>query len=196
LVCAPDVRAQDSTRSTLRVRHEGDAMMSDSLRWPLLRRTTYASPAAWLRVIVPTTTAQLRDQPEAWGPTGAGYGRRLALRITEVTTRDVIRIGLSRALDHDPRYQRCACRGVLPRAANALLGTVRLADANGALQFDPSAVAAAYGSGWLGAVQYPSTGRGLRNGWQLGTQSLAQMALGNVALEFAPDVRKWFRRKP
>ncbi len=187
------VRAQDSSRVALRVRAKADSMLPDSLRWPLLRRTTVASPGAWMRIVVPTTTAHLRDRPDAWGQTGEGYGRRVVLRFTEVTTRDLLRVGLSRGFGHDPRYQRCDCRGLVPRAAHALLGTVRLADARGALQFDPSMMVAAYGSGWLAATQYPSTGRGLRDGWQLGTQALTQMALGNVVLEFAPDVRRWLR---
>lgn len=184
--------------SSLRSRDASDPALTAKQRWSLLVRNNLLSPAVVMRTLAPTTAAHLREDPVEWERSAGGFGRRLQTQFVVQTSRGLINSAGAAALGHDPRYQRCGCRGGWRRAGHALSSLFVAADATGQRRLDPSPLLSAYGSGYLGATLYPDRYRVSVKGYQIGSQQAAQIVMQNVALEFGPELRRFrkfvFRR--
>ena len=178
-----------------RTRSQSDAPLTGSQRVELFLRNDFASPGAFFRTVGPSLGAQLADRPKEWDKDAEGVGRRLAVNAVTRTSRDLIQSLGTAALGHDPRYQRCDCKGPWRRTGHALVGIFVQADSKGTLRFDPSNIVSAYGAGYLGASLYPDNYSIRQKGFQLGHQQVGQIAAENLILEFSPDLKRFFRTK-
>ncbi len=172
-----------------------DPEITGRLRAKLFLRNGFGSAGALFRSVGPAIGGQFSNNPKDWGRTPEGFGRRVGLTFTIATTRDLVAHTSAAVLGRDPRYQRCDCKGPARRIGQAFKGLLASADSTGALRFDPSGVIGAYAGGYVGANLYPDRFSRRVKGYQLGTQQLGSIVIGNLFLEFGPEIRRIFKRK-
>lgn len=171
---------------------------TDSLPTPaeaasLAVKRNITSGSAIVRLVGLTTLGQALQLPQIWPRTIQGYGQRAVLTLGTNLSRDAVLTGVATALGHDARYQRCECEGFATRTTFALSGVLRHADSNGKLRVDPAALLAALAAGYASTAL---SGQSITRNRvaQASAGQLLQIAVGQVALEFRPDIRRWFRR--
>ena len=187
--------SQNAARTSWQSRLRSDPPLSGSQRAALFFHNDFASAGALLRTVAPAIASQLNNTPQEWEKTGEGFGRRVGLNFVTSTSQDLIQSGSAALFGHDPRYQRCECKGGWRRIGHAFSGLVLLADSNGILRFDPSNLLGAYGSGYLGASLYPARYALEVKGTQLGHEQAGTVVAKNLLLEFGPDIRRILRHK-
>ena len=186
---------QNAVKTSWQSRLPSDPPLSGSQRAALFFHNDFASTGALLRTVVPAIASQLNNTPPDWNKTGEGFGRRVGLNFVMSTSQDLVQSGSAALFGHDPRYQRCDCKGGLRRVGYAVSGLFLLADSGGVRRFDPSNLIGAYGSGYLGASLYPARYSLEVKGPQLGHQQAGFVAAKNLFLEFSPDIKRFLRRK-
>ncbi|HYZ86745.1 MAG TPA: hypothetical protein VE621_20185 [Bryobacteraceae bacterium] len=81
------------------------------------------SPAAVIPVFLSAGINQARDSPEEWGQGTEGFGRRVGHAYGRLVLRNSFNLAAHVALRTDPRYDRCECKGVMPRLGHAVRRT-------------------------------------------------------------------------
>lgn len=196
LLLAPlALMAQTTATSSWRWRLAEAPELTPSERLKLYLHNNFTSAGGVFRALGPALGSHLGKQPQEWGRTGEGLGRRVAVSAATNSSRELISSGSAAMLGHDPRYQKCECKGFGQRLIHAMSGTILLADSSGRRRLDPSHLIASYSSGFVGASLYPDRYSLRVKGIQLGHQQFAQVTLENVAMEFGPDVKRFLRQK-
>ena len=172
-----------------------DPPLTRAERWKLIVRNDFSSPGAFFRTVGPSLSQQIRNRPVEWERTGEGFGRRLGMNFATITVQDVVQSGTAALIGHDPRYQRCDCKGGARRVRQAFTGLVLGADRHGVRRFDPSNLISAYVAGYVGASLYPDAYSRPVKGAQLGHFQVGQVVIGNLFTEFGPDLKRLWREK-
>lgn len=136
----------------------------------------------------------LTDSPEEWGQGASDYGKRFASRYGRLVICESIQFGLGAALREDNRYLRSSRSGFLPRLGYAVSSTVLARKPDGGRTLSFSALAGHSGSAIAAAHWYPSSNSRAAEAAKLTGFSLGMTAGVNVAREFAPELKRLFRR--
>jgi hypothetical protein len=171
-----------------------DSLPSPSAAGLFVVRRNLASGAAVFRLVGGATISQVFRVPDIWPRTIEGYGQRAALTLGTNLSRDAVLFGVATALGHDARYQRCACHGFATRTAFAVSSVARRADSSGKLRVDPAALLAALAAGYVSTAL---SGQAITRNKvaKASAGQLGRIAVGQFALEFRPDIRRWFHRR-
>jgi hypothetical protein len=138
-----------------------------------------------------------RDKPKEYGPGWEGYAKRYGMRLTGVSTGNVMEAGLGAIWGEDPRYFQSKDRTVKGRIGNAVLMTFAARQRNGHLGPAYARFFATPGNNflsntWRADSEANSHDAALRTLWGF----LGRMG-GNAFKEFWPDVQKHiFHRQP
>ena len=137
---------------------------------------------------------QWRGRPDEWGGGMDAFGQRLASRMGRLVVRNSIRLGTDVAMGIDPRYDRCACSGFLPRAGHAWKRVlVSRSDAGNEMPAY-SNFTGAYVTPMITYQWYPDRMNTWDRKLQSGTMYLGWRGVSNMLREFWPDVKRGFRR--
>jgi hypothetical protein len=98
-------------------------------------------------------------------------------------------------LHQDPRYFRQGVGTIRSRVRHALLSPFICRGDNGHQQFNASNVLGNYTAGAISLAYYPAESRGPGLVLRGGSLVLVEGSLGNIGLEFAPDVTDWWHRR-
>jgi hypothetical protein len=160
-------------------------------RLNLFLNDTYESPGAFAGLFAGALVDQIRHTPAQWDKDGDGYTRRFASEYGQLAARNAIHDGLAGLTGLDPRYTPCRCNGTLRRSAHALKMSFTTYRQDGRLTLDVPQIAGAYGSGILSTYWYPHTNyTPLGQGIMFGHEQMGEIMVGNLAREFAPDLRR------
>jgi hypothetical protein len=131
-----------------------------------------------------------RDMPPEYGPHWGGFGDRYGMRLTGISTSNVMEVGLGAVWGEDPRYFRAAGQPFGRRIEHVFVMTVVAPRRDGH-----------YAPAYARLIAYPGNNF-LSNTWRVNSESTTTKALertgyafsGKILLnawsEFWPDVRK------
>lgn len=140
------------------------------------------SPLFYLQAAGSGLIDQVSHFPIEW--TGAsGYGKRNLARLEQGFLAEAIGHGVAAALNHEVRYDACACEGALPRVSHAMSRVLVSRHVDGHLAPNVSRLAAAYGSSAIADFWFPDSYRKKDIFWQA-TTSLGVAAGLNLVREF------------
>ena len=131
---------------------------------------------------------QWRDDPEEWGDSWNGYGKRVASNLGGFYIQEGVTYGLSSAMNRPMQYNRCNCVGTGKRASWAVRGAFFDQLPNGKQPLAVPRIVAAYAGSFAQVAWRPSNGNNAWLGFTRGTSSLAIGALINLYHEFAPPL--------
>lgn len=129
-----------------------------------------------------------------WGP--QGYFKRVGANIADVVGGTMLAGAVYPILLHqDPRFFRQGSGTIRSRVRHALLAAVICRGDSGRSQPNYSNVLGNFSAGLISNVYYPSDETGIRLSLVNSSIVTAEGALGNLALEFSPDVQKYLHRR-
>ncbi|WP_213803580.1 hypothetical protein [Granulicella sp. dw_53] len=129
-----------------------------------------------------------------WG--AEGYFKRVGANAADIVDGTMLAGAVYPILLHqDPRFFRKGSGTIRTRVRHALLGAFICRGDNGKRQPNYSNVLGNFSAGLISNVYYPSDETGI--GLSLVNSSVVTLegALGNLALEFSPDVSRWWRER-
>ena len=130
---------------------------------------------------------QWRDDPEQWGDSWNGYGKRVASNLGGFYIQEGVTYGLSAAMNRPMQYPRCNCIGTGKRAMWAVRGALFDQLSNGKRPLAVPRIVGAYAGTFAQVAWRPKEGNNAWLGFTRGTSSLAIGALINLYHEFAPS---------
>jgi hypothetical protein len=129
-----------------------------------------------------------------WGP--AGYFKRVGANYADTVDGTMLAGAVYPILLHqDPRFFRQGNGPIKNRLRHALLGPFICHGDSGHSQFNFSNVLGNYTAGGISNLYYPAESRGAGLVFVNGSIVLVEGGLGNIGLEFAPDVTAWWHRR-
>lgn len=153
-------------------------------------------PAAILGSAAYVGLLQEVDFPKEWGQGGLGYGKRLGSTLAYSGLRNSLGFGLDTALHQNPRYDRSSETGFWPRTKHAFRRTILTRTDSGSETFATWRFGSAYAANFISNEWYPDRVNTVKLGLTEGTTQIGFDLLGNIGIEFWPDVkRKILRRK-
>lgn len=158
-------------------------------RWDYYVKENFASPGAFFRAAGPASGMQMGDNPPEWGQGMSGYGKRLADQFALRTIQGTIEFGAAAAMDIDPKYRPCQCRGFFKRFGYAVLSNAVTYKTDGTRTVNAPNLVGIYGSNFASLAWYPSR-YSYKDGLREGTQSLLIGGSFNIFREFWPEMRR------
>lgn len=129
-----------------------------------------------------------------WGP--GGYAKRVGANYADVVDGTMLAGAVYPILLHqDPRFFRQGTGSVRSRLAHALMAPFVCLGDNGKRQPNYSNVLGNFTAGAISNAYYPHGERGVGLTLEGGAVVLAEGSLGNIGLEFAPDVAAWWKAR-
>lgn len=169
--------------------------LKSSEKFKLFYQTTL-DPFPTVAYALQAGVSQASDTHNGYGQGAAGYGRRFGAALADGTSaRFFSTYAFPSLLHQDPRYFRKAQGGGWPRVGYALSrGFITRAD-SGATHPNWSNMLGKLAGGALSNAYYPAEDRGAELTFTRVAISLGYQTLGNLAIEFWPEIRrKIFRR--
>jgi hypothetical protein len=176
--------------------HPGDigfVPLTGQERASLFFRGYLGAPVSYLEMGASAGATWLAGEPEGWGRTFRGYGRRVGTEFVLYTTQEAVHDAGDAALGLDPRYFSCRCSGLWHRSRNALKMTLFAYDGNGKLRPDLPRIVGDYGSSMLVTSWYPASYSPLVQGVKMGHVQLGLDVGVNLLREFSPELRRFLR---
>ena len=134
------------------------------------------------------------DRGFGWGP--GGFGKRVGANYADEFDGILFANAVYPILLHqDPRYFRKGKGRVVLRVKHAILSSVICRGDNGRDQPNYSNVFGNLTQGVISNAYYPSDERGVRLTLVNSATTIAGGALGNIALEFTPDIAQWWKQR-
>ena len=141
-------------------------------------------------------SSELQDSERGYGWGPGGYFKRVGANYLDVVDGTMLAGAVYPILLHqDPRFFRQGTGTIRSRLRHALLAAVVAKGDNGKKQFNYSNVLGNYTAGALSNLYYPADDRGVGHTLASGSLVTAEGSLGNIGLEFAPDVAAWWHRR-
>ena len=153
------------------------------------------SPSAFFRAAGPAAGAQMNNEPAAWGQGMEGYSKRFANRFGRYTLAKSYEAGAAALLQHEVRYLPSKRSGFLPRATHALTANFVTYDRNGNRTPHVSRVGSVIAAEFTGNLWMPDGHRGASEAMRGAGMQLGLSSAFNLVREFAPEMKRIFRRK-
>ena len=129
-----------------------------------------------------------------WGP--AGYAKRVGANYADVVDGTMLAGAVYPTLLHqDPRFFRQGTGSVKSRLLHALIAPFVCLGDNGRPQPNYSNILGNFTAGAISNAYYPPGERGVGLTLEGGAVVLVEGSLGNIGLEFAPDVSAWWKAR-
>jgi hypothetical protein len=150
-------------------------------------------PAPVISGIVGAAVDQLDNEPREWGQGAKGYGRRFISIYGRHSMETMLKAGLDVALKTDPRYDRCACTGTVPRTAHAIKRVLVTRKDSGGEMINLPLLAAAMSAAIISDQWKPDRLNTARDHFEATGIDLGFAAGMNVLREFWPDIKRKIR---
>jgi hypothetical protein len=190
---SPRLHSADHSADSLQPGDYGFVPLAAGQRASLFFRGYLASPASYLAMAASASANWIDGEPEGWGRTFGGYGKRAGTEFVLYTAQEAIHDAGDAALGLDPRYFACRCSGLLHRSGHVLKMTMLAYDGNGNLHLDLPRFAGDYGSSMLVTTLYPSAYSPLVQGVKMGHVQIGLDAGVNLMREFRPEIKRLAR---
>ena len=129
-----------------------------------------------------------------WGP--GGYFKRVGANYADVVDGTMLAGAVYPILLHqDPRFFRKATGSIRSRLRHALLAPFICRGDDGSSQPNYSNILGNFTAGAVSNAYYPAQDRGVSLALVNSSIVMVEGSLGNIGLEFAPDVEAWWHRK-
>ena len=152
------------------------------------RLTAYGRNMAWMAAggLGYATWDQLMNNPEQWGHSWSGYGKRVASNVGATAIQETVTEGLAYVMDRPVTYQRCKCTGTAKRVNWALKGTITDQMPDGSAPIAVPRIVGGYVGAYARTTWFPSNTNNSRLTRTLidGTTTLAVSAVINLTYEF------------
>jgi len=163
----------------------------------LWARQTLLTPGIYFKTGLFALGDQIADRPAEWHGGVEGFGQRFASRYGQFAIQTSLTAAANAAIGYEPRYERCRCSGVWPRARHALFRNFVTYDRSERKRRPQIAMyAGAWGAGLVASTWKPAKD----DVWKEGYSSLATQAafgsLANLLGEFAEDIARLLGRRP
>ena len=169
--------------------------ITKSERWKEFAKANFTSPGAYFSAFGPAIGAQINNDPPEWGQGVKGYAHRAGYYYGRSFIDSSIRHSSAAAFGHDVRYERSTKKGFLPRTGHAISRGFVTRNNDGKLVPFISNFMGSYGGGMLSTYMLPDRYDPLKRGLQQGHVLFAANTGGNILREFAPEIKKLFRRR-
>jgi len=134
------------------------------------------------------------NQPEEWGHSWSGFGKRYLEREADVAIANTIEAGLGAIWGEDPRFVPSRKRGIWPRAGFAIKTTFVAPGRDGRLRPAWARYAGKTVKNYIENAWMPPSARTPTEMLLRTAQGFSGRLLGNLWDEFWPDVRERLRR--
>lgn len=132
----------------------------------------------------------LDNYPSEWGQGAKGYGRRVTSIYGRYTIETMMKAGLDVGFKTDPRYDRCNCSGVVPRASHAVRRILLTHKDSGGETPNVPIFAAIFGGAVIANQWMPDRLNTIEDHFAVAGVDLAAATGMNIAREFWPDIKK------
>jgi len=167
--------------------------IQDRIRY--YRRTTFSPLAAIGPIAGASVTQWITGNPHQWGPSDAGYGRRLLSGYSRQVIANSVGFGVAFFANEDQRRRPTGQDGVWKRGVYAARGAFVSHNLSGGLMPAYSRIIGAYAAGFVSNAWYPAPYSNFHGAFYRGTTALASDIVWQEFREFWPDVhRKLFGR--
>ena len=169
--------------------------LTSSQKFRLMAKTTL-DPFTWVAVGGQAGISQASNEFAGYGQGAAGYAKRYGATWTDSFDSNFFSNFLYPVLfKQDPRYFRVGEGSLKSRIASSLEQEVVTRKDSGGRTFSYSNVLGALTAGSISNVYYPPEDRGFGLTISRASIALGYGCLGNLFLEFWPDIdRKWFHK--
>lgn len=134
------------------------------------------------------------NQPEEWGHSWSGFGKRYLEREADVAIANTIEAGLGAIWGEDPRFIPSRKRGIWPRAGFAIKTTFVAPGRDGHLRPAWARYAGKTAKNYIENAWMPPSARTPTEMLLRTAQGFSGRLLGNLWEEFWPDVRRALKR--
>lgn len=165
--------------------------MTGKERWDKYVSDTYTSFPIYAASLGAALGDQSRNNPQPWGKTWEGYGKRAGTQYATFAIQTSIYQGGSALLGNEGRYVACQCSGGWHRAGYALQMSFFTYHDRKKVPDVPQFVAA-YASGIIPITWYPQGYSVSAQGVQNGTYQLGFVVLVREIQEFSPELKRFF----
>jgi len=141
-------------------------------------------PQAWIGIVSGAAFSIATNNPEEWGKSGEGFGRRVASNLGRNAVRNTVMYGLDEALKLDSGYYRSTKRDAGSRIGNALISTVTARKTNGKRTVGVPRIVGAYTADVVARQFWYPERYDWKDGMKRGGISLGVNAAFNLVREF------------
>jgi len=164
--------------------------LSSQERWQLWARQTALTPGIYFKTGLFALGDQIADAPAEWHGGVAGFGQRFASRYGQFAIQTSLAAAGDWALGYEPRYERCRCSGVWPRARHALVRNFVTYNATERTRRPQIAMyAGAWGAGLVASTWKPAKDDLWKEGYSSLITQAAFGSLANLVGEFAEEIK-------
>jgi hypothetical protein len=169
--------------------------LASSERRQLWARQALVTPGIYFKTGLFALGDQMTDTPAEWHGGVEGFGQRFASRYGQFAIQTSLTAAGNAALGYEPRYERCRCSGVWPRARHALVRNFLTYDRTERNRRPQIAMyAGAWAAGLVASAWKPARDNLWKEGWSSLVTQAAFGSLANVVGEFADDIRRLLGR--
>ena len=165
--------------------------MTGKERWDKYVKDTFTTFPIYVASLGAAIGDQSRNNPEPWGKTWEGYGKRAGTQYATFAIQNSLYQGGSALLHNEGRYVACQCSGGWHRAGYALQMSF-FTYHGGKKVPDAPQIVAAYASGIIPMAWYPQGYSVSAQGVQNGTYQLGFVVVVREIQEFAPELKHIF----
>lgn len=142
-------------------------------------------PFAWVGVAASAGFSTIRNEPDEWGKSAKGFGKRFASTFGKNVIRNTAIYGIDEALKIDSHFYRSTKRDFGSRAGNAIASTFTARTASGKRTVGVSRIVGTYAANVIAAEAWYPPRYNWKDGMKSGTISLGINSLFNLVKEFA-----------
>lgn len=166
------------------------------MRWKLYIRQTYTTPGIYVKTTLFALSDQAHNTFPEWGGGIQGFATRFASRQGQfIVQNSVSSLGFA-LVRWEPRYDRCRCDGIWPRARHAIARNfVTYDQTEKALRPQIMPYLGAFAGSVVSTTWKPGNARVWTEGYQ-GVITQLPIGIGiNFLGEFAPEITRIIRKK-
>jgi len=151
---------------------------------------TLAAPGPYMKRMFAAGIDQARGVPSQWDDGWTGYVERFASRQGQFMSANTLAALGNAALKYEPRYDQCACSGLLPRTRHAILRNFLTYNSQQQLRPQWGLYGGAFGGGIISTAWKPHPRNAFAEGGRAMLRQAAYGTLLNFFIEFAGDINR------
>lgn len=141
-------------------------------------------PFAWVGIAATSGVSTAANEPEEWGKSAKGFGKRVASNFGRRVIRNTVTYGLDEALKLDSNFYRSEKRGFGNRVKNALISPITARKPDGKRTIGIPRLVGTYTAGVISSEAWYPERYNWKDGLRSGTITLGTNALFNLVKEF------------
>lgn len=141
-------------------------------------------PFSWVGVAASSAISTITNEPEEWGKSAKGFGKRFASTFGKNVIQNTAVYGIDEALKIDSHFYRSKKRDFGSRAGNAIASTFTARTASGKRTVGVSRIVGTYAANVIAAEAWYPPRYNWKDGMKSGTISLGINSVINLFKEF------------